>query len=182
MQGHYTNPRKQDKNCVKTFSVNAGVLNGMWLHSFLLYFRQLWRNDWKNSKSIKGFLVFNYSFYYLKSKKIIERSPSRKLIRNFLIYSERCHQASLMFLVTFICHQWLERPICSSGVSFASADTISMLTSPSFLSCFYPALYCRGWESNLVLENATLLKNKYFFGDGEEKGSWSKASEFTHLV
>lgn len=80
-----------------------------------------------------------------------------------------------MFLGTSICYQQLERPICSSGVSFASADTISMLTSPSSaLHFFYLAVllyfvkvawdlkHCRRWESHVVLEHPTLLKRKYF--------------------
>lgn len=73
-----------------------------------------------------------------------------------------------LFLRCVFCQCWYHLPANKS-----------IICSSFLLSCFYPALHCRGWESNLVLENATLLKKKFFFGDREEKGSWSKASEFT---
>lgn len=128
--------------------MNAGVLNGMWLHAFLLYCKHSEGMIERPVKSMKGFLVFHYIFYYKKSflkKREREVQVGNQSETFSFTMFERCHQASLMFLGTSICHQWLERPICSSGVSFANADTICILTSPPFaLHFFYLAVlpYC----------------------------------------
>lgn len=140
----------------------------MWLHSFLLYFRQLWRNDWKTSKSIKGFLFFNYNFYYKKSFKKLERSPSRKLIRVFFIYSVWEMPSGLsdvpgyFHLSPVACktHLFLRCVFCQCWHCFHAYN--SVIYSSFLLSCFCPVLHCRGGESNLALENATLLKRNTF--------------------
>lgn len=159
----------------KTSSVNADVLNRMWLHFFLLYFRQLWGNDWKTSESAKWFLLFNYNFYYYQKKKW---SLNRKLIRNFVVYSVWKMPSGFFDVLELLkklspVSRGLKDP-CVPQVCLLPVLTSSLCLKVHHLlfmsSVFLPSFFCstaldlkhcRGWERNCwVSLTSNLMRNR----------------------
>lgn len=145
---------------MKTWFVNAGVLNGTWLHFFLLYLRKLWGMiqwiSWKDSCFLLIICIF-----FLKSG----RSLSKKLVRKFSVYS--VWKLPFFDVLGYICLSSVSRGLKDPSIPQVCLlpffDTICIFKSPSFTLHFFcvSALlffvcvqlawdlkHCRGWKRN----------------------------------